>query len=340
MVKSRSRLRDQITAFLEHCEIDRNLSPATVRMYAQYLTTFADWAEAKGVETAEEITPETARDYRLHLHRYVSPLTRRELARGTQTSHLVAVRSLLRFLIQSGEQAMAPDQVELGKGSGRSLKFLDKRQLARLVAAVDASDEAGLRDRAILELLFSTGLRVSELVALDRQQVNLESREFSVLGKGRKSRVVFLTDAAVEAVARYVGARGDRLQPLFIRYRGPRVEPGTRAVASAAAVAGESWRLTARSVERLVAKYVRLAGLAVRATPHTLRHSFATDLLFNGADLRSVQEMLGHANLSTTQIYTHVTNPQLRAVHRRFHSGNRDRAALDAEPAGDSERSG
>jgi site-specific recombinase XerD len=323
VVTSRSRLRDQITAFLEHCEIDRNLSPLTVRMYAQYLGAFADWADShEHVDAAERITPEVARNYRLHLHRHISPLTRRNLARGTQTSYLVALRALLRFLTQSGEQAMAPDRVELGKAGGRSLKFLDSRQVARLLSAVDIGDEPGLRDRAILELLFSTGLRVSELVGLNRHQVNLESREFSVIGKGRKTRVVFVTEAAAEALRRYLDMRNDRFRPLFIRYRGPKA--ALKSDSSAVRLEGEDWRLSPRSVERMVAKHVREAGLGVKATPHTLRHSFATDLLFNGADLRSVQEMLGHANLATTQVYTHVTNPQLRAVHREFHSGNRD----------------
>jgi site-specific recombinase XerD len=324
VVTPSTRLQDQVSAFLEHCEIDRNLSPLTVRMYAQYLRAFCAWAATEKVTRAEEITPEVARRYRLHLSRYISPQTRRNLSRGTQTSYLVALRSLLRFLTRSGEETMAPDRVELGKSGDRSLKFLDSHQVSRLLASVDATDEPGMRDRAILELLFSTGLRVSELVALDREQVNLESREFSVIGKGRKVRVVFVTDAAADAIRAYVSMRKDRFKPLFIRYRGHAAEqetPGGRA-----AMDGEAWRLSARSMERLVAKYVRLAGLGVKATPHTLRHSFATDLLFNGADLRSVQEMLGHANLATTQVYTHVTNPQLRAVHRDFHSGNRRRA--------------
>lgn len=309
---SSTRLHDQLRAFLEHCELDRNLSPLTVRMYDRHLGAFERWAAGESVEKAEDITAEVARKYRLHLSRHVSTLTRRPLARGTQTSHLVALRSFLRFLTRAGESTMAPDRIELGKSGDRSLKFLDSRQVSRLMAAVDASDEPGLRDRAILSLLFSTGLRVSELVGLDRHQVNLESREFFVIGKGRKARVVFLSDEAALAISRYLGMRKDRFKPLFIRYRGH----------GSGLAEGESWRLTSRSVERMVTKYVRLAGLGVRATPHTLRHSFATDLLFNGADLRAVQEMLGHANLATTQIYTHVTNPQLRAVHKRFHSGN------------------
>ncbi|MFY9615034.1 MAG: tyrosine-type recombinase/integrase [Candidatus Dormiibacterota bacterium] len=320
---SSTRLHDQVRAFLEHCEVDRNLSPLTVRMYQQYLDHFTAWAATEGVGSAEELTADKARSYRVHLHRYVSPTTHRNLARGTQTSYLVALRSLLRFLTRSGEDALAPDRIELGKGGGRSLKFLDSRQVTRLLGAVDASAEPGMRDRAILELLFSTGLRVSELVALDREQMNFESREFAVIGKGRKPRVVFMTDAAADSLKAYIGMRKDRFKPLFIRYRGHAADETT--AAGRAAMDGAGWRLSARSVERMVAKYVRLAGLGIKATPHTLRHSFATDLLFNGADLRSVQEMLGHANLATTQVYTHVTNPQLRQVHKDFHSGNRRR---------------
>lgn len=316
-----TRLHGQVRAFLEHCEIDRNLSPGTVRMYAHYLDAFLAWAVTEKLERAEDIDPEVARRYRLHLHRHVSTVTRRPLARGTQSSYLIALRSLLRYLTRAGEDAMPADRIELGKGSGRSLKFLDSRQIARLLGAVDTTDEPGMRDRAILELLFSTGLRVSELVALDRHQMNLESREFSVIGKGRKVRVVFMSDDAARAISAYIGMRKDRFKPLFIRYRGH--AQGEESASGRAALDGEGWRLTPRSVERLVAKYVRIAGIGIKATPHTLRHSFATDLLFNGADLRSVQEMLGHANLATTQIYTHVTNPQLRAVHRQFHSGNR-----------------
>ncbi|HEY8738970.1 MAG TPA: tyrosine-type recombinase/integrase, partial [Candidatus Dormibacteraeota bacterium] len=293
-----TRLHGQVQAFLEHCEIDRNLSPGTVRMYAHYLDNFLAWAATEHLTRAEEIDPEIARKYRLHLHRYVSAVTRRPLSRGTQSSHLIALRSLLRYLARSGAETMPADRIELGKGSARSLKFLDSRQMGRLLGAVDARDEAGMRDRAMLALLFSTGLRVSELVALDRDQMNLESREFAVIGKGRKVRVVFMTDDAAASIAAYAGVRRDRFKPLFIRYRGHARDQ--ESASGRAALEGEGWRLTPRSVERMIAKYVRKAGLGIKATPHTLRHSFATDLLFNGADLRSVQEMLGHASLSTT----------------------------------------
>lgn len=322
-------LHNQIGAFLEHCELDRNLSPGTVRAYAQRLADFEAWAAAEGIGSAAGITPETARRYRLHLHHRISPATGRNLARVTQNHHLVALRALLRHLTLLGEPVLAPDRVELGKAESRSLRFLDAAQVDRLAHTPDRAAPTGLRDRAILELLFSTGLRVSELVALDRHQVNLETRELSIVGKGRKRRVVFVSAEAAAAVARYLAARDDRDPALLIAYRGPQAVTGE----------GASRRLSARSVERMVARTVRRAGLSVRATPHSLRHSFATDLLSNGADLRSVQELLGHANLATTQIYTHVTNPQLRAVHSRFHSGNRRRARA-GEPRSGSEHAG
>jgi site-specific recombinase XerD len=190
---------------------------------------------------------------------------------------------------------------------------LEKEQVDRLVTSVDTSTEEGIRDRAILELLFSTGLRVSELVSLNHEQVNIERREFGVVGKGRKIRLVFVSDRAADWIKMYMDKREDVFKPLFIRYSGKVIEEN----------GGEKMRLTARSIERIVKKYVRKARIPVDATVHTLRHSFATDLLTNGADIRSVQEMLGHKNIATTQIYTHITNRQLHDVHKHFHSGNK-----------------
>lgn len=305
----------RVRAFLESCEIDRNLSTLTVTQYERYLWHFLAFLarQEPAVGDVTALTPEVVRRYKLALARQVNPSTRRPLSRATQTYYLVALRSLLRFCARQGIDTLAADRVELGKHDARSLKFLDPGQMARLLSAPDVGDERGLRDRALLELLFSTGLRVSEVSSLNRGDVNLATREFGVIGKGRKPRVVFLSDAAAEWLARYLQLRHDRYKPLFIRTRGTRdATPG-----------GSGMRMTPRSIERLVTKHVRRSGLGVSATPHTLRHSFATDLLSNGADLRAVQEMLGHANLSTTQIYTHVTNPQLRAIHRKFHSGNR-----------------
>ncbi len=305
----------RVRAFLEACELDRNLSPLTIRQYDHYLGFLVGWLARRHPDLLDvsDLTPEIIREFKLELGRRVNPVTRRTMARASQTYFLVALRSLLRYCALQGIPALAPDRVELGKAPSRSLKFLDSGQMVRLLAAPDTAKPAELRDRAILETLFSTGLRVSELAHLDRDQVNLRTREFGVIGKGRKLRLVFLSDSAAEWLQRYLQARSDRYRPLFIRTRGrPDKAPG-----------GDGMRMTPRSIERLVKKYVRSAGIGIGATPHTLRHSFATDLLSNGADLRAVQEMLGHASLGTTQLYTHVTNPQLRAVHRKFHSGNR-----------------
>ncbi len=308
-------LAARVRNFLEACELDRNLSPLTIRQYDYYLGHLLTWLgrTQPQVQDVGDLTPEVVRLYKLELAHRANPVTRRRLTRATQTYFLIALRSLLRHCARNGVSVLAVDRVELGKAASHSLKFLDGDQMARLLAAPDVSNLRGLRDRSLLEMLFSTGLRVSELSRLERTQVNLKTREFGVIGKGRKPRIVFLTESATDWLQRYLQTRGDRYKPLFIRTRGK----------ADATVGGDGMRLSPRSIERLVRKYVRLAGIGVAATPHTLRHSFATDLLRNGADLRALQEMLGHANLSTTQVYTHVTNPQLRAVHRKFHSGNR-----------------
>jgi integrase/recombinase XerD len=300
--------------FIEACEIDRNLSPLTIRQYRHYLDHLLGWLgqEQPEVKDLPDVTAEVVRRYKLALARHVNQHTGRPLSRASQTYFLIALRSVLRYWTVRGLDVLAPDRIELGKASSRSLKFLETDQLRRLLTAPDVNDLGGLRDRALLETFFSTGLRLSELARLDRDHVNLKTREFGVIGKGRKPRVVFLSEAATDWLTRYLQARPDRWKPLFIRMKGARdMTPG-----------GPGMRMSSRAIERVVQKYVRIAGLGVRATPHTLRHSFATDLLSNGADLRAVQELLGHANLNTTQIYTHVTNPQLRAAHRKFHSGN------------------
>ena len=310
-----SVLAGRVRRFLEACEVDRNLSQLTIRQYEHYLDHFLGWVvrESPEVQDLPEVTTEVVRLYKLALARHRNQHTRRPLSRATQTYFLIALRSLLRYWAREGLEVLPPDRIELGKAGSRSLKFLDPDQLRRLLAAPDVADPRELRDRALLELFFSTGLRLAELAALDRTSINLKTREFGIIGKGRKARIVFLSDAAAEWLARYLQSRNDHWKPLFIRMKGNLdTRPG-----------GPGMRLSTRSIERLVQKYVKLAGLGVKATPHTLRHSFATDLLSNGADLRAVQELLGHANLNTTQIYTHVTNPQLRAAHRRFHSGNR-----------------
>ncbi len=303
-----------VNEFLEYLEIERNLSPLTIRDYRHYLVTFDNWSQKNfPIARPEDVTQDLIRKYRVYLAHYNSPNGNLPLKKITQNYYVIALRSFLRYLIRKDYKVVAPEKIELPKAESRSLKFLDREQLERLLAQPDVSGESGIRDKAIMEVLFSCGLRVSELVKLDRDQVNLERREFGIIGKGSRPRVVFLSDRAVLWLEKYLSVRTDKFNPLFIRYAGNQ-EP---------VVNGEKMRLTARSVQRIIDKYVRRARLPVKATPHVLRHSFATDLLMNGADLRSVQELLGHKNVATTQIYTHVTNAQLREVHRAFHSGNK-----------------
>ncbi len=236
------------------------------------------------------------------------------LQRVTQSYHIVALRAFLRYLlVQRDISTLSPDKVELPKQGSRSIAFLNPEQIERLLNSPKIATNAGLRDRTILETLFSTGLRVSELVSLNRDQINLERKEFGVKGKGNKIRVVFLSDTAAQWIERYLTLRQDNFKPLFIRHSG-KVDARDK---------GEKMRLTARSIQRIVAKYAKRSGLPIEATPHTLRHSFATDLLISGADIRSVQEMLGHESIRTTQVYTHVTNRHLKEVHKAFHSKDR-----------------
>lgn len=299
-----------ITDFLEYLELERNASQLTIRNYDHYLKRFLSFA--KDIEP-KDIDLALIRKYRLFLSRFVDPLTKKPLKRVTQNYFMIALRALLRYLARIDVETLSAEKVELGDADPRPLKILDDVQLKNLLDGPDTGKKQGLRDRAILETLFSTGLRVSEAASLNRDTINLNRREFGVIGKGGKERVVFLSDSACEWLAKYLSFRKDSFKPLFIRFQG-RVDP---------AEAGESMRLSPRSIERIVEKYVKKIALSVKATPHTLRHSFATDLLINGADIRSVQEMLGHSNISTTQIYTHVTNAHLKDVHKAFHSGNK-----------------
>ena len=308
-----NELEKHINDFLEYLEIEKNSSKLTIRDYRHYLKIFLTWySSTLPGKSISDLDLGTVRKYRVYLANKAD-VKGKTLKKVTQNYYVIALRSFLRFLIKNDHKTLEPSKIDLPKTESRSLKFLEREQIDRLVTMPDTSKEEGVRDRAILELLFSTGLRVSELVKLNHEQINIEGREFGVIGKGGRARVVFISDRAADWVARYVDMRIDVFKPLFIRYsRGVEEEDN-----------GERMRLTARSVERIVKKYTLMARLPVDATVHTLRHSFATDLLTNGADLRSVQEMLGHKNIATTQIYTHVTNKQLRDVHKAFHSGNK-----------------
>lgn len=302
-----------IDQFLEYLEIEKNCSKLTLRDYRHYLEVFNNWfTSTQPGKTIEDLDLPTIRKYRVFLANKADDKGQ-TLQRVTQNYYVISLRSFLRFLIKNDFKTLEPSKIDLPKTVSRSLKFLPKDLVDRLVTAPDTSKEEGMRDRAIIELLFSTGLRVSELVSLDKEKINFERKEFGVIGKGGRARIVFISDRAAQWVKMYLDARQDKFKPLFIRYSGRVIEEND----------GARMRLTARSIERIVKKYVRIARIPVDASVHTLRHSFATDLLYNGADLRSVQEMLGHKNIATTQIYTHVTNPQLKNVHKTFHSGNK-----------------
>jgi site-specific recombinase XerD len=306
-----SEIARKIEEFLEYLEVEKGASPLTIRNYKHYLDRFETWIEKQGIRPQlADINQEVVRQYRIYLSRLSSGSKKDQgLSRRTQGYHVIAIRSFLRWLIKNDYQVMSPDKIDLPKVPERQIKFLTGQQVDRLLNAPSLSTIQGKRDKAILETLFSTGLRVSELVSLDRDRINLEQREFGIVGKGGKGRVVFLSTRAAEWVEKYLKARKDHYKPLFIRHKG-KMDPS---------IPGEKMRLTPRSIQRMIKKYARKIRLPVEVTPHVIRHSFATDLLMAGADLRSVQEMLGHKNVSTTQIYTHITHKHLREVHAAFH---------------------
>ncbi len=308
-------LPELVDDYLEYLKVEKNASPLTIRDYMHYLKTFSDWfSSTLSHKKIGDLDLFIIRRYRVFLSSKVDE-NGQPIKRVTQNYYVIALRSFLRYLLKNDVKTLEPSKIDLPKTESRSLKFLEREQVDQLVTQPDTSTDEGVRDRAVLELLFSTGLRVSELVSLNVNSINFERGEFGIIGKGRKQRIVFLSDRANEWVQRYLKIRTDYFKPLFIRYSGP-VIPDEE---------GEKMRLTPRSIERLVKKYVKAARLPVDASVHTLRHSFATDLLTNGADIRSVQEMLGHKNIATTQIYTHITNKQLREVHKAFHSGNKSK---------------
>lgn len=293
------------TDFLEYLEIEQNRSNKTIANYDHYLTRILDFG---GDIAVSDINPEFIRKWRLWLNRLGTNVSD-ELQKTTQNYHLIALRSFLKFCAKRDIPALNADKIELARTTRKQVTFLTPEELERMFDVAKTEELAGLRDRAILELLFSSGLRVSELVAINREHVNLKRREFMVRGKGQKDRPIFISQAAADWLQLYLSRRQDNTQPLFIRVGGHKQPDNS----------GDYNRLTARSVQRMVSNYAKLAGITKQVSPHTLRHSFATDLLMNGADLRSVQAMLGHSNIATTQIYTHVTDPHLKAVHEKFH---------------------
>lgn len=298
-------LSDLIIDFIEALEVERGRSQRTSENYKLYLERLADFA---GNIEVQNITSELVRKFRLWLNRYKNDQGQ-ELSLLTQSYHLIALRSFLVYCSKRDIKTLTPEKIELPRTKRKQVSFLSFQEVQRLIDAINIDTAVGLRDRAIVELLFSSGLRVSELCNLNRDHINLERGEFMVRGKGQKDRPVFVSPEATEWLATYLKTRTDRAVPLFIRYSGYKTGDEK----------GESFRLSPRSVQRSVQQYAKLAGITKHVSPHTLRHSFATDLLMNGADLRSVQSMLGHSNISTTQVYTHVTDQHLREVHRKFH---------------------
>lgn len=299
--------------YLEYLEVERHVSGYTLRNYDRYIRRFIDWYyHAYTERTQDSISLDRISKYRVYLSRYTTDQGD-TLSRTTQSYYIIALRSWFRWMNKRDYAVLSPEKIELPKADSKSLHFLNVDQIERLLNQPGISKPIGLRDKAILEVLFSTGLRVSELVSLDRDQVDIKRREFGVIGKGRKIRVVFLSMRAAAWLSRYLDTREDSWQPVFIRYSREK---------SPITADGEKMRLSVRQVQRIVEKYRKKAHLSVPITPHGIRHSFATDLLRKGAGLREVQEMLGHEHVATTQIYTHVTNPQLREVHDTYHSGN------------------
>jgi site-specific recombinase XerD len=298
-------IKDLKIQYLEHLEIEKNRAPKTLENYSRYLDRFLNFAKVKTVSALNE---DLIRQYRLFLNR-LRDQDNQPLKRVTQNYHIIALRNFLKYLAKREIKTVAAERVELGKGEDREVTFLEHDELSRLLQSPDTSSFDGLRDRAILATLFSTGLRVSELCGLDRDKIDLTRGEFSVRGKGSKIRVVFLSEDTIKNINTYLKTRKDADPALFIRVpKGNKYEKY------------DELRLTPRSIQRIVRKYATMAGIVGKEiTPHTLRHSYATDLLRNGADIRSVQAMLGHSSVTTTQIYTHVTDKQLRDVHQKFH---------------------
>jgi len=295
-----------ILDFIESIEVEGGRSAKTAENYTLYLERFVEFTEDIKVDN---ITTEIIRKYRLWLNRYKNN-NEDVLSTITQSYHLIALRGFLKYLASRDIESLMPTKIQLPKVSRKQVTFLHFDEVARLLQQIDESSEEGARDRAIVELLFSSGLRVSELVALNKDHVNTKRREFMVRGKGQKDRPVFVSKAAAGTVDAYLGLRMDNLPPLFLSYSRNNMS----------STSGDYRRLGARSIQRMVTKYARLAGITKHVSPHTMRHSFATDLLMNGADIRSVQSMLGHSSISTTQVYTHVTDEHLREVHEKFHS--------------------
>ena len=312
-------ISDLISDFLESLEIEKGRSTKTTENYGLYLARFLDlitqdFPEGATIKPAD-LTPEILRKFRLRLNRFDDNQNHERLSALTQSYHLIALRGFLKYLAKRGIKSLDPSLVDLPRAAKKQVTFLHFDEVSRLLSEIPTDTETGLRDRAIIELLFSGGLRVSELCNLNRDSINLARREFMVRGKGKKDRPIFIDQTTAEHIEEYLNARTDTLPALFLNNSSNQNLPDT---------SGDFRRLSPRSIERIIGKYTRQAGITKHVTPHTLRHSFATDLLMNGADIRSVQSLLGHANIATTQIYTHITDPHLKEVHEKFHTETKE----------------
>jgi site-specific recombinase XerD len=300
--------------FLEYLEVEKGRSQKTIENYDHYLRRFLEWAK---ISKPEQLTAEVVRNFRIYLNRYEDERGQK-LKKITQGYYVIAIRGFLKFMAKRDIKTLQAEKIEMGKTATREVDFLGMDEVERILAEANSQDLKSLRDRAILELLFSAGLRVSELTSINRDKIDLKGRELSVRGKGDKVRVVFISDSASQSIRKYLDRRTDVDQALFVRdFQGLKKFEGKNTKIKEASA---NLRLTPRSVQRIVKYYATKAGIVKDVHPHTLRHSFATDLLINGADIRSVQAMLGHSSITTTQVYTHVTNKQLKEVHQAFHS--------------------
>jgi len=315
MKKSQKPISQYLNDFLDWLEIEKGLSSKSQENYSRFLKRFLDWLKINKLEELKpnQLTPEHIWNYRGYLARQYIPKTKKNLKKTTQNYYLIALRSLLNFFTDRDIQSLPAEKIKLAKAKdSRIVNFLNLEQLEKLFSAPDTSKIQGLRDRTILEVLFSTGIRIAELVSLNREQTKLKPEtkdlEIVIIGKGSKPRTVYFSERVIYWLRKYLESREDKEKALFINYKSKR---------------GTSRRLTPRSIQKSIKKYAITAGVPLTTTPHVLRHSFATDLLEQGVDLRTLQEFLGHKSLAATQIYTHVTNKRLRDIHRKFHSGRK-----------------
>ncbi|PIV12606.1 MAG: hypothetical protein COS47_01695 [Candidatus Nealsonbacteria bacterium CG03_land_8_20_14_0_80_36_12] len=304
-----------LTNFLDWLEIEKGLSSKSQENYVRFLKKFLDWLKINNLEDLKpyQLTPEHIWKYRVFLSRQYLPKTRKPLKKSTQNYYLIALRSFLNYFADRDILSLPAEKIKLARDKGeRQVRFLNLEQLEKLFSAPNISKVQGLRDRAILETLFSTGMRIAELVALNREQIKIKSGmkelELSIIGKGERLRTVYFSERALIWLKKYLETRQDKEKALFINYRSKK---------------GASRRLTPRSIEKNIKKYAIVAGLPLTTTPHVMRHSFSTDLLSQGVDIRILQEFLGHKSILATQIYAHVTSKRLREIHRKFHSGRR-----------------